>query len=242
MKKISIVSIVLLLSSIFSMFLVNTSIAHANMNSEKVTNSEKLLSNLPQALETDQSKWTGLVSDEMIQTELENAKSKFGKVGIDKTSATVSIVQENNYLIKFNMNGAVEKNSFLYFVYNDKMDCIETGSVFAHSVNSNLTGYVYSNNHLNIEITGKTDKNIYTIKHFDKNQEIIEDQTETINLNSRSFVGCVTDCVNKLLGGWQATIALAACAAACGVSAGIGCFACAGILAGYGAGWCWEKC
>ena len=224
------------------MVLINTSVVHANENSEKITNSEKLLANLPQPLEANQSEWTKLVSDKMIQDELENARSKFGEVGIDKASTTVSKVQENNYLVKYKMSGAVEKNSFLYFVYNDKMDCIETGSVFAQSVDKELTGYVYSNNHLNIEITGRTDKNIYTIKKFDKNQKIITNQTETINLNSRSFVGCVTDCVNKLLGGWQATIALAACAAACGVSAGIGCFACAGILAGYGAGWCWEKC
>ncbi|OQO68279.1 hypothetical protein BH747_12300 [Enterococcus villorum] len=61
-------------------------------------------------------------------------------------------------------------------------------------------------------------------------------------MNSRSFVGCITDCVNKLLGAWQATIVLAACATACGISSGIGCFACAGILAGYDVGWCWEKC
>lgn len=242
MKKISLVSIIVLLSGILAVVLINTSATYAEVNSEKITDSEKLLGNLPIILKSNQSEWRKLISNDMLQDELANARFKFGEVGVDMTSPTVSIIQDNNYLIKFNMSGAVEKNSFLYFVFNNKKECIETGSVFARSVDNNLTGYVYSNNHLNLEITGKTDKDIYTIKKFDKNKKIIANQIETINLNSRSFVGCVTDCVTKLLGGWQATIALAACAAACGVSAGVGCFACAGVLAGYGAGWCWEKC
>lgn len=72
-----------------------------------------------------------------------------------------------------------------------------------------------------MKVSGDTDKKTYEGIVYEEDGTIKRTVNYNANERGRNLVGCLKSCVTEIVGGWQTTIILVACVAACGVTVGM---------------------
>lgn len=243
-KIISILTIMIILMSVLSVTCANIVWASSEKKQDtSLSFEEKLLVNKPEILEGTTSKFEKKISQSEINSQLTLVKSVDSTAKLSDESPIVAKTEDMSYIVRYQLTGKnIEKNSFIFFILDSASNLTGSGEVFATSIKGTIKAYVYENNLLKMNIIGNIDTEDYRADILDESGNIQKVFKYNAEIQSKNLVSCLTSCVTEALGGWQTTIILAACVAACGVTVGLGCGICAATLAGYGVGFCWERC